>query len=107
MTNTIFENIIAERKRLAEFGIPPIAERPRQKDLPKAAAAFALCGIHSFAAGQWPAVFWPWSQARFRLGSPRENLLRAAALLIAAIERLDRIAAQKRALQDKLNKTQG
>ncbi len=35
---------------------------------------------------------WPWPMVRFKPTTPRRNLIKAAALLIAEIERLDRAA---------------
>lgn len=40
---------------------------------------------------------WPWSQAAFKPRSTRENLVRAAALLVAEIERIDRLTARTKA----------
>ncbi|NQE78590.1 hypothetical protein A8L50_05305 [Pantoea ananatis] len=37
---------------------------------------------------------WPWDEAWWKPKSPRKDLVRAAALLIAEIERLDRLAAE-------------
>lgn len=34
--------------------------------------------------------FWPWAESFWKPKSPREDLVRAAALLIAEIERIDR-----------------
>ncbi|WP_336948678.1 hypothetical protein [Acinetobacter junii] len=34
--------------------------------------------------------FWPWDESYWKPKSPREDLVRAAAILIAEIERLDR-----------------
>lgn len=42
------------------------------------ASAFPLC--------------WPWKPSEFRSEGPRENLLKAAAMIVAEIERLDRKA---------------
>jgi hypothetical protein len=39
---------------------------------------------------------WPWSQAWWKPKSLRENLVRAAALIIAEIERLDRLAEKSK-----------
>jgi hypothetical protein len=38
---------------------------------------------------------WPWEAASWKPGPPRRDLVRAAALLIAEIDRLDRSAARK------------
>lgn len=38
--------------------------------------------------------FWPWNEQHWKPKSPREDLVRAAALLIAEIERIDRKEAE-------------
>lgn len=64
----------------------------------RAAGCYAL---HAGGIGtQWPAgvgngsaLFWPWDKEWWKPKSARENLVRAAALILAEIERLDRAAA--------------
>ena len=65
-------------------------EQYKPSDLPKAAAVFALAGVPRYAKAGWPELFWPWRRPRFRPGERRDNLVRAGALLLAEIERLDR-----------------
>ena len=48
-----------------------------RSDLARAAAALVLSSVEGFAEAEWPKVFWPWKQATFPLGTPRENLLRS------------------------------
>ena len=91
MRSRAVEDIIADRQRLDEIGMPPRGRRYRPSDMPKAAAAYALCGVQRYANDGWPELFWPWPKTRFRPGAPRDNLVRAAALIIAEIERLDRL----------------
>jgi hypothetical protein len=92
MQSKAVDDIIGERQRLEEIGIPPRDRRRyRPSDLPKAAAAYALAGFQRYANQGWPELFWPWPGTRFRLGGPRDNLVRAAALILAEIERLDRL----------------
>ncbi len=38
-------------------------------------------------------VLWPWDLAYFKLTNPRRDLIKAAALIMAEIERLDRVHA--------------
>jgi hypothetical protein len=87
---TILDEITAERRTLTELGLPPKGRPMRRSDLASAAAALALSSVESFAEADWPKVFWPWKKAPFPLGTPRENLLRSAVLIIAAIRRVDR-----------------
>jgi len=93
MLSKAVDDIVAEWQRLDEIGLPPKDRRYRPSDLPKAAAAYALAGIQRYAKDGWPELFWPWPRTRFRPGLPRANLVRAAALIVAEIERLDRLAA--------------
>ena len=44
--------------------------------------------------GWGPAVDWPWDLAKWKPGAPRRMLVKAAALLLAEIERLDRLEAK-------------
>ncbi len=90
--NTILDEITAERQTLAELGLPPKGRPMHRSDLARAAAALVLSSVEGFAEADWPRVFWSWKQAPFPLGTPRENLLRSAVLIIAAIRRLDRRA---------------
>jgi hypothetical protein len=91
----ILEEITAERRTLIELGLPPKGRPLHRSDLARAAAALALSSVESFAEADWPKVFWPWKQASFPLGTPRENLLRSAVLIVAAIRRPDRRATEK------------
>ena len=61
----------------------------KPNDLPKAAAALALAGVPRYAKAGWPELFWPWRKPRFRLGPSRDNLVRAGALILAELARLD------------------
>jgi hypothetical protein len=101
MRSKAVDDIVAERQRLEEIGMPPRDRRYRPSDLPKAAAAYALAGVPRYANDGWPELFWPWPKTRFRLGPPRDNLVRAAALIIAEVERLDRLAAPPPGPDDK------
>lgn len=38
---------------------------------------------------------WPWDEETYKPRSPRRNLVRAAALIVAEIERLDRLALKR------------
>jgi hypothetical protein len=96
MRSKAVDDIIAERQRLEQIGIPPRTRRYRPSDLPKAAAAYALAGVPRYASDGWPELFWPWPKTRFRPGAPRDNLVRAAALIVAEIERLDRLGPRLR-----------
>lgn len=68
-------------------------------ELAKAAAAYALEAAQKLEtvelAGMPPRPrdhphFWPWASKWWKPGEPRRDLVRAAALLLAEIERIDR-----------------
>lgn len=44
----------------------------------------------TYARPELAKVFWPWERKWLKIGKNRRNLVKAAALLIAEIERLDR-----------------
>lgn len=60
-------------------------------ELAQAAAAYALTAADIGGAH----TFWPWHQHTFRPADPRRNLIKAAALIMAEIERLDRAAGKE------------
>ncbi|SEG30437.1 ParB N-terminal domain-containing protein [Thauera chlorobenzoica] len=88
------EEVINERERqiAVEGWAPAHDDKYQDGELPRAAACYALHGCapqQDDGPSQWPfpAEWW-------KPGTPRRNLVKAAALLIAEIERLDR--AEKR-----------
>lgn len=93
------EDIIAERKRQIEVeGWHPDRDAHLYADgqLARAAASYA------YEAGRtdhqrsvdngWPPMMWPWSREWWKPTNRRRDLVKAAALIIADIERLDRIS---------------
>ncbi|GJD59811.1 hypothetical protein [Methylobacterium dankookense] len=101
----IAAELAAERARgIAEHGYGPEHDDALPDDaLGRAAATLAFCSTHSperqrdlVPSNAWGLMIalWPkgWG-ARFKSEGQRQDLLRAGALLIAAIERLDRAAA--------------
>ncbi|MEP2103076.1 MAG: hypothetical protein ABJP02_04970 [Parasphingorhabdus sp.] len=69
-----------------------------KKELAQAAACYAMgdTGVKlEFNNGKKQKVsFWPWNHTWWKPKSYRENLVRAGALIVAEIERLDRKASQ-------------
>ena len=57
--------------------------------LPLAAACYALSGAGH--VGEHVTWSWPWADEWFKPSTPRRDLVKAAALLVAEIERLDRL----------------
>jgi hypothetical protein len=58
-------------------------------ELRNAAVCYAVQGRNPYDQGEVP-MRWPWGDDDWKPKSYRENLVRAAALLIAEIERIDR-----------------
>lgn len=75
-------------------------DQPNPHEGSKLAAAGACYAMHAVAAmnGQTddsaPAE-WPWSEQWWNPNTPRFELVKAAALILAEIERLDEIEARK------------
>lgn len=86
------EDVIAERERQVaiEGWAPAHDDTYRAGELPAAAVCYALHGAPQQGCPQQ----WPFAAEWWKPGEPRRNLVKAAALLIAEIERLDR--AEKR-----------
>lgn len=85
-------DVLAERQRQvqSEGWTPEHDDRATDGALSLAAATYALHGplpVH----GDIP-VTWPWAPEGWKPGTPRRNLVKAGALIIAEIERIDRAA---------------
>lgn len=86
-----------------------LAERERQKSvegwtethddehyLGEIACAAAAYAMHANRSIDTPSGYlWPWDATSFKPKDERSNLVRAGALILAEIERLDRSAAMK------------
>lgn len=83
-------DVLAERLRQisAEGWTPEHDDAHNAAELGDAAACYALWagGINP---GNW-MEFWPWSESWLKRGEPRRMLVKAGALILAEIERLDR-----------------
>lgn len=100
--NKAITDVIAERERQVndEFWTPEHDDMSTRHQLSGAATSYAR---HVYArAWIFPTspenyrsedapYFWPWDEESWKPKSPRQDLVRAAALIIAEIERLDRI----------------
>jgi hypothetical protein len=83
------QDVLAERQRQisAEGWTPEHDDAHNNGELALAA------GKYAGAAGGWTSlVGWPWSQHWWKPGTPRRMLVKAGALILAEIERLDRKA---------------
>lgn len=93
---TIYEEIERERiHQIADEGFDAEHDDQYQRlQLARGAACYAIGtkdGIVSTALGDIP--IWPWEESWFKPSDPRRNLIKAAALIVAEIERLDRETA--------------
>jgi hypothetical protein len=89
------EEIYAERRRQIDTeGWTP--EHDDKHDTGELAAAAATYAFEAFTKTSQryfthdPIGFWPWDASWFKPTTPRRDLIKAAALIIAEIERLDR-----------------
>lgn len=100
LASKAIDDVLAERRRqIEEKGWTPAHDDEHDNGaLAKAAAAYAL---HSAGIGtDWPkgirngcTLFWPWEAKWWKPKTPREDLVRATAMLLAEIERRDRAEA--------------
>ncbi len=88
------EDIAAERRRQVEAEGYDVQHDDEHGggELARAAAAYAI-GTTEEGFPSMVRELWPWQWHQFRPKSLRTDLVRAAALLVAEIERLDRAAA--------------
>ena len=82
------EEIYAERRRQvdSEGWTPEHDDDHRNGELADAAACYALSDTGGSIGG-----LWPWDLSWFKPRDRRRDLIRAAALIVAEIERLDRL----------------
>lgn len=80
-------DVLAERRRQveAEGWTPEHDDAYENNELPQAATCYTTPAIAT--AYGW---VWPWPHEWFKLTTPRRNLVKAGALILAEIERLDR-----------------
>lgn len=73
-------------------------DRHANGDLASAAACYCMAAAGYHHDGQDfgdPPAYWPWAVSWWKPRDPRRDLVRAAALISAEIERLDRESAQR------------
>lgn len=87
-------DVLAERQRQvkAEGWTAERDDGYQNSELADAAACYA---IHAHNQGFSTPAHWPWSQDWWKQTSPRRDLVKAGALILAEIERLDRAAGIK------------
>jgi hypothetical protein len=86
-------DVAAERRRQieAEDWTPEHDDEHEDGELALAGAAYAVVGYTDAGPSEAPA-WWPWDAEWWKPKDKRRNLVKAAALLLAEIERLDRAA---------------
>lgn len=98
---TVIDEIAAERRRqIEEEGwTPEHDDRHRDGEMAQAAACYAACRQRvenvttivvprDGSSAGW--LRWPWSWSWWKPTTPRRDLIKAGALIVAEIERLDR-----------------
>lgn len=93
------ESIAAERKRQVEVEgwTPEYDDAHTDGAMSAAATAYAFSaftGTSYRAFSAEPIGFWPWNAEWWKPKTPREDLVRAGALIAAEIDRIDRLSAR-------------
>lgn len=85
------EDIAAERARqISQEGWTPEHDDAHEDGaLAKAAAVYALHAV----LGQFFVRWWPWDASWFKPTTGRRDLVKSGALIVAEIERMDRVAS--------------
>ena len=92
-------DIYDERRRQidAEGWTPEHDDQHHNGSMARAAAAYAVHTSLSdevYQSGHINPAFWPWAEKWWKPTNRRRDLVKAGALIIAEIERLDRLAAR-------------
>lgn len=87
---TVLGDIERERRRQVEHEGWTLEHDDSHNDGSMALAAAAYAAYFRHTAGR----LWPWALKWWKPGDHRRNLVKAGALIIAEIERLDRAAAR-------------
>lgn len=101
---TVIEEIATERRRQmdAEGWTLEHDDRHAEYELSRAAAMYARHAANNHASPYYAIMgapeAWPWEYAWWKPKDPRRDLIRAAALIVAEIERLDRAGAAQIAI---------
>lgn len=95
-------DVLAERERqqLIEGWSATHDDQHENRSLLKAAISYAMSAAAAFYSPNVAApMWWPWELSWWKPKDRRRDLVRAAALIIAEIERLDRVAAKSEIAQ--------
>ena len=96
------DDVIAERQRQinVEGWTPEHYDAHSNREMAIAAACYALAAAHSDYRLLGNPDFWPWDHKWWKPTTPRRDLVKAAALILAEIDRLDRSAARALATKE-------
>ncbi len=84
-----------ERQRADEGWTPEHDDTHDKGEMALAAGCYALNAARErFADGVVP-IFWPWAREWWKPKTRRRDLVRAAALIVAEIERIDRASTER------------
>ena len=88
-------DVLAERRRQVEGEgwTPEHDDRQQYSALATAAACYIRQGRYCYPEPGKPGPDWPWAPEWWKPSSYRRNLVKAGALILAEIERLDRVPA--------------
>lgn len=102
-------DILYERARqiTVEGYCPEYDDRYVNGELAGAASAYALSAAAAIRIGQdapiqSPPPFFPWEEKHWKPTTPRRDLVKAAALILAELERLDRAADRNKGERNEL-----
>lgn len=89
------QDIKAERQRQINMEGWTAAHDDRHDEGDLALAALCYVYASIFDPGDFPDRYWPWDRKWWKPGDNRRNLVKAGALIIAEIQRMDREAGLK------------
>lgn len=90
---SVLEEIEAERRRQVEEEgwTAEHDDQHTEGHLALAAACYAVGSAINLEQDRVFSRYWPWDRKWWKPKNPRRDLIRAAALIVAEIERLDRL----------------
>lgn len=89
------EILRARLRQIQKHGFgPEHDDRYKAGELPLAAATYVMVAVRPQMRVHYRNTLWPWPDHWLRHESERDSLIKAAAIIIAEIERIDRKAAQ-------------
>jgi len=85
----LLTEVAAERQKQLGIGYSPTSDDAYvDRELARASSAYSL----NASGSRTGSLFWPWPGHTWKPADPRRDLIRAAALALAEVERIDRAA---------------